>query len=133
VGRKEILDILLSAREQTTVVFSTHILSDAERICTDIAFLNDGRIALQGTVAELKKLHREEKFTLELMGAEHICAILGKFPSAKAEGKETLSFSGGDAEMNALLAFIAENNIPFTKIERAEPSLEALFMEVAAK
>ncbi len=133
VGRKEILDILLSAREQTTVIFSTHILSDVERICTDIAFLAEGKIALQGTVAELKKLHCEEKFMLELAGSEHIPAITEKFPSVKAEEKETLSFSGGEDELHELLKFIAENKIPFTKIERAEPTLEALFMEVAAK
>jgi ABC-2 type transport system ATP-binding protein len=133
VGRKEILDILLSVREQTTVIFSTHILSDVERICTDIAFLAEGKIALQGTVSELKKLRREEKFTLELTGSEHIPVIAAKFPSAKSDGNETLSFSGGEEDMHALLAFIAENKIPFTKIERAEPTLEALFMEVAAK
>ena len=133
VGRKEILDILLAAREQTTVLFSTHILSDAERICTDIAFLSDGKIALQGTVAELKKLRREEKFTLELIGEGDMSHILSRFPTAKAEGKETLAFFGGESEMHALLAFIAENKIPFAKIERAEPTLESLFMEVAAK
>jgi ABC-2 type transport system ATP-binding protein len=32
----------------TTVVFSTHILSDLERVAFDLAFLKDGRIALQG-------------------------------------------------------------------------------------
>ena len=133
VGRKDILDVLLAAREQTTVLFSTHILSDAERICTDIAFLNDGKIAMQGTVAELKKLHRKEEFSLELAGAEYITAVTEKFPIAKISGKETLSISGGENEMHALLAFIAEKKIPFTKIERAEPTLEALFMEVAAK
>ena len=133
VGRREILDVLLAAREQTTVLFSTHILSDAERICTDIAFLGDGKIAMQGTVAELKKLHRTEEFTLELADASHVPALLARFPSAKVTGMETLSFLGGEGEMNELLAFIAENNIPFTKIERAEPTLESLFMEVAAK
>ena len=133
VGRKEILDVLLAAREQTTVLFSTHILSDVERICTDIAFLNDGKIAMQGTVAEIKDLRRGESFTLELAGAEHISAVIAKFPSAKTEGIETLSFSGGEKEMHALLVFIAENKIPFVKIERSEPTLESLFMEVAAK
>ena len=38
VGRKEILGILQAVRDQTTVLLSTHILSDVERICTDIAF-----------------------------------------------------------------------------------------------
>ena len=133
VGRKEILDVLFAAREQTTVLFSTHILSDAERICTDIAFLNGGKIAMQGTVAELKKLRQKEEFSLELASDEHISTITNKFPSAKITGKETLSFLGGESEMYAMLAFIAENKIPFTKIERAEPTLESLFMEVAAK
>lgn len=32
-GRKELLDILVNAKEQTTVLFSTHILSDVEHIC----------------------------------------------------------------------------------------------------
>lgn len=133
IGRKEILDILLSAREQTTVLFSTHILSDAERICTDAAFLEGGKIAMQGTLAELKALRRTEDFTLELASGKHIPALLSRFPSAREAGKETLAFSGGEEECFALLAYLAEKKIQFTKIERAEPSLEALFMEVAAK
>ena len=35
LGRKEILDILLAVREHTTVVFSTHILSDVEKTCDE--------------------------------------------------------------------------------------------------
>jgi hypothetical protein len=88
---------------------------------------------MQGTVAEIKNLHRGESFTLELECEEHVSAIRAKFPSAKAEGNETLSFSGGEEEIHGLLAFIAENKIPFVKIERAEPTLESLFREVAAK
>ena len=42
IGRKEILDILKSVSNETTVLFSTHILSDVERICTDVAIINDG-------------------------------------------------------------------------------------------
>lgn len=43
VGRKEILEILQSVREHTTVLFSTHILSDVERICDRIGFLHGAR------------------------------------------------------------------------------------------
>lgn len=77
VGRKEILDILASAREDTTVVFSTHILSDVERICDEIAFLHDGRIALQGTLEEIRQIyqgnHSErnlESLFMEIVGQE---------------------------------------------------------------
>ena len=61
-GRKEILDILLAAKEQTTILFSTHILSDVERICTEVAFLNDGKIAMQGTIAELRNKQSSNGF-----------------------------------------------------------------------
>ena len=79
VGRKEILDILLAVREQTTVLFSTHILSDVERICTDVAFLDNGVIGIQGKLSDIKA-----KYSL-------------------------------------------------LKVERAEPTLESLFMEVTGK
>ncbi|WP_255360928.1 hypothetical protein [Duganella sp. Leaf61] len=34
----------------TTVIFSTHILSDLERVALDVAFLQNGQIALQGAL-----------------------------------------------------------------------------------
>jgi ABC-2 type transport system ATP-binding protein len=50
VGRREFLRELIDdvIERDTTVVFSTHILSDLERIALDVAFLKDGRIALHG-------------------------------------------------------------------------------------
>ena len=65
VGRKEILDILLAIREQTTVLFSTHILSDVERICTDVAFLNNGVVGVQGKLSDIKTRYRSEEYQLE--------------------------------------------------------------------
>lgn len=43
-GRKEILDILCKISSTTTVLFSTHILSDVERICDRAAFLKEGKL-----------------------------------------------------------------------------------------
>jgi ABC-2 type transport system ATP-binding protein len=55
VGRRDFLRELVDQviERGTTVVFSTHILSDLERVALDIAFLKDGRIALQGPMDEL--------------------------------------------------------------------------------
>ena len=64
-GRKEILDILRKISSTTTVLFSTHILSDVERICDHAAFLNDGKIAVCGTLAEIKALHEHDSLLLE--------------------------------------------------------------------
>lgn len=68
-GRKEILELLLSVREQTTVFFSTHILSDVERICTDVAVLDKGKIVLQGKVSEIQKM-RQGNESLETLFLE---------------------------------------------------------------
>ena len=43
----------------TTVVFSTHILSDLERVALEVAFLKNGRIALQAPLDELREQTRQ--------------------------------------------------------------------------
>jgi ABC-2 type transport system ATP-binding protein len=55
VGRRDFLRELVEQviERGTTVVFSTHILSDLERVAFDLAFLKDGRIALQGQLDAL--------------------------------------------------------------------------------
>lgn len=130
IGRREILDILLAVREQTTVLFSTHILSDIERICTDVAILEGGRIALRGTVEELRRAHSTHELTLTLRenaDAEH---LLAHFQTLTRCADGSLRFSGDEAARAALLSHIATHGIDFLSIEHAEPSLEALFMEV---
>jgi ABC-2 type transport system ATP-binding protein len=55
VGRRDFLRELIEGviERDTTVVFSTHILSDLERVALDVAFLKDGKIALQGPLDDL--------------------------------------------------------------------------------
>lgn len=54
-GRRGFLSELVDGvvERGTTVVFSTHILTDLERVAPDVAFLRDGRIALQGALDDL--------------------------------------------------------------------------------
>lgn len=133
VGRKEILDILLAVRKQTTVLFSTHILSDVERICTDAAFLNDGKIVRQGAVSELKNVRSEEGFVVEVRKEEDRKKLLHAFGNFRQTEGKPLLFSGKEEELFALLRFMAEKQIFPEKIERLEPTLESLFLEVTEK
>ena len=130
IGRKEILDILLSVREQTTVIFSTHVLSDVERICTSVALLHDGRIALQGSVEQIKRTHSIEKFAVDVSSVETAGALLSAFANAKLSGNDTIIFDGGEDEIFAVMRFIGEKKLSVRRIERLEPSLESLFVEV---
>ena len=133
IGRKEILDILLAAREQTTVLFSTHILSDVERICTDVALLDDGKVALQGSIDDLKKAHAAEEFSIQLTDFDSASKLLGAFPSATLADNNTLIFRDGESQMFEALGFISKHRLPLHKFERSDASLESLFVKVVKK
>ena len=133
VGRKEILDILLSVREQATVLFSSHILADVERICTDVALLNDGVAHIQGPLADIKAKYRQDAYLLETQRDTDLIAMLQQFPHSQQLSSNQLTFSERDTDAFAVMRYVAEQKIPLTRLERMEPTLEALFMEVTQK
>ena len=54
LGRRHVRDIILRLREQgTTIFFSSHILSDAEAICSRVGVIAGGRLVAAGTLAEM--------------------------------------------------------------------------------
>jgi ABC-2 type transport system ATP-binding protein len=54
IGRREVRDIILRLRDRgTTVFFSSHILGDAETLCSRVAIVAQGKLAAAGSVAEL--------------------------------------------------------------------------------
>ncbi|MBR6760804.1 MAG: ABC transporter ATP-binding protein [Oscillospiraceae bacterium] len=130
VGRKEILDILIAVREHTTVVFSTHILSDVERICTDVAFLDHGVIGMQGTLSDIKTKYRSEEYLLETEHDTDLLMLQQAFPNLRQTGKHQMIFCERDYTMFEVLRFVADQKILLVKMERTEPTLESLFMEV---
>ena len=130
IGRKEILDILLSVREQTTVLFSTHILADVERICTDVAFLNDGVIQLQGKLSDIKAQYRTEYYLLELNEELSVQILAEAFPYMQTVSARQLQFREKDHSLFEVMQYLALKQIGISKLERIEPTLETLFMEV---
>jgi ABC-2 type transport system ATP-binding protein len=133
VGRKEILDLLLAVKEQTTVLFSTHILSDVERICTDIALLNQGTADIQGKLSEIRTQYRRDEYLVETEDGEGMKALQKAFPDMHETGTNQLVFGEGNHVPADVLRFVADQAVPVVKIERVEPTLESLFVEVVEK
>lgn len=133
VGRKEILDILTAVREQTTVIFSTHILSDVERICTDVAFLNDGVVGMQGKLSDVKSVYHTDEYVLQTENESSALALMQSFDKIKKIENNQLSFLEKEHSIYDVLRFVAEKRISLVKFEKAEPTLETLFMEVIKK
>ena len=130
IGRKEILDILKSVSSETTVLFSTHILSDVERICTDVAIINDGVIEICGKLNEIKNINPKEEIVLEVENIDDQKKLLEEF-SFIVNKDNKLVFLDNDNTLYDVLDFISKNKISLTKLEKLEPTLESLFMEVA--
>jgi ABC-2 type transport system ATP-binding protein len=66
-GRKEVLDIMANLKGDLTVFFSTHILSDAERICDDICIIDQGRLVLQSPRDALLARYARPVFEIDVM------------------------------------------------------------------
>lgn len=111
VGRKEIMDVLVAAKEKTTILFSTHILSDVERICDELALLHNGKIMLSGSMEEIKTSHKNI--------SDYDITISAKNLDEK--------------KLHQLKHYMAEHNIPISDIKEKEWNLEQLFMEVIGK
>lgn len=131
-GRKEILDILVAAKEQTTILFSTHILSDVEHICDRLAFLHDGKIALQGTLEEVRKVRRDAAVELEMEHSQDVSVLMSAFPALKALGENRILLEETD-QLYDILRLIADRKLSILRMEQREPTLEDLFMEVIGK
>lgn len=130
LGRKEILDILVKASSETTVLFSTHILSDVERICTDVAFLQDGTVRMSGSLADIKRRYRSDEYIIEPDNSEAAQALLKAFPKLTDNGQGLLTFRDSELSPYEVMGFVSERRLPLIRFERAEPTLESLFLEV---
>ena len=65
IGRSEFLDLLASLRGEMTIIFSTHILSDVERISDRVGILDDGILKVNDTLDNLKNDYSKPQIVLD--------------------------------------------------------------------
>ena len=70
LASREIRNFMVESRERgKCVIFSTHVLHDAERLCDRVTILHEGTVVASGTTAEVRGSHRDlEDSFLELVG-----------------------------------------------------------------
>ncbi|MFO8070050.1 MAG: ABC transporter ATP-binding protein [Alkalibacterium sp.] len=136
IGRKQLLSVLERVKEKTTVVFSTHILSDVEAVCDEVAILDRGVIVKQGSLSELKEQLSTERWsvtleTLEeavkvkeaLVDSDRVFNIIQSEKNVEGETTNARQAIGLIMEVVMGLGIIPE------KIERKEPTMEEVFLE----
>ena len=138
IGRREVLDLLEGLKKEMTILFSTHILNDAEEVCDEILFLHNGKIVESGTMEELRERHQQAKIDLFFRGkTNQFASILTKHPltnSILSEGHKVSVFvKDVNLARQSFLKEIAEKNWPLEKFEISSMTLEDVFMKVVGK
>ncbi|MCT2534403.1 ABC transporter ATP-binding protein [Aquibacillus koreensis] len=135
IGRREVLTLMEELKEQTTILFSTHILSDAEEVSDDLLLMSQGEIVESGSIQELREKHQTSKIHLAFRGEvdtyyealKHLNSIS---ESAMEKGEIQLLVDNIDQARVDILSLAAKENWPLTKFEISRVSLEELFMKV---
>ena len=135
LGRKEILDIILKIKDSTTVIFSTHILSDVEAICDHVVVLDKGKNVLEGSIDELKNIKRKNTIKIRFKSDKELKAFksLDKFSNLVTNEKgDTLYLTDEENHLKGIdiLYELYKLNIFPLEIKIEEPTLENIFMEV---
>lgn len=135
LGRKEILDIILKIKDFTTVIFSTHILSDVEAICDHVVVLDKGKNVLEGSIDELKNIKRKNTIKIRFKSDKELKAFksLDKFSNLVTNEKgDTLYLTNEENQLKDIdiLYELYKLNIFPIEIKIEEPTLENIFMEV---
>jgi ABC-2 type transport system ATP-binding protein len=139
LGRREVMDLLSQLRQQTTVLFSTHVLHDAEEVCDRMMLLKDGDIVENGRLGELAEKYRQPLLTLEVeAGAEEKCKLWlrsfqdRKFVLESTVRRNTAVLTVSDVKLAryTILQEAASQDIPLLRFEAGTTSLEDMFMKV---
>lgn len=138
IGRREVLHLLEQLKTETTILFSTHILNDAEEVCDQVLFLHNGEVVESGTMSELQNKRPQAKIILEFREKtnEHIAALTAQqlIESTNIEGNlATIFVNNIDEARVSFLKEIADKKWPLVRFEVGRLSLEDVFMEVVQK
>ncbi|MDP1922613.1 MAG: ABC transporter ATP-binding protein [Myxococcales bacterium] len=124
VMQARLFDVLQAeARDGATVLFSSHVLSEVQRVCRTVAVLNEGRLVAVEDVEALRKrqLRRVEVVAHDVAGLASLTGVTKWAPSASGA---SFLFSGELAPMLSTLASLSPSDV---RIE--EPSLEEIVMQ----
>jgi ABC-2 type transport system ATP-binding protein len=123
----EVLDEFKQANK--TVIFSTHLMETAERLCHDIILINKSRKVLGGSLREVKESYGHNRVALRIAGGREVLddtALVSNFVEHADEIDVDLA-DGTDAQ--ELLKRLIAAGSTVSKFESVEPSLNDIFIE----
>jgi ABC-type multidrug transport system ATPase subunit len=126
------LMIELASKHQKTILVSSHLLTEVERIATHVGIINKGKLLFQGTISELQNLNtpRLKIKVTPLQKAADLLASQGcQISTTTVNNTVELPFTSAkiSAEINALLV---KNGCTVSSIHMVKKDLEHLFLDI---
>ncbi|HKV84620.1 MAG TPA: ABC transporter ATP-binding protein [Ktedonobacterales bacterium] len=138
-GRHEILTTIAGLRGVATVCMSTHILADVERVCDTVAILNEGRLIVSASVADLQARYAQPAFELELEAgqadaAEQLVVDVRAQPwtdEVVRQGDLVRVLAVDTAAAGReLLPLVTARGVQLRRFERVRPDIEDIFLRL---
>ncbi len=114
----------------TTIIFSTHIMEHAERLCDRLVLIARGRALFDGTLAEAKRLIPRQillRTTSTPDGLQRVPGVVGIERLTNDQYALTLT---EDGEPDAVLAACFHHGLPLLAFDRSEPTLRDVFLRL---
>ena len=133
IGRSEFLDLLSSLRGEMTIIFSTHILSDVERISDRVGILDDGILKVNDTLDNLKNDYSKPQIVLDFDSentAKKANALLNQ-QAYQDNSQLIIDFRNSYQESaKSILEKLLKSGLIPISLNRQLTSLEDIFTEV---
>ncbi|RPI88436.1 MAG: ABC transporter ATP-binding protein [Chloroflexi bacterium] len=134
-GRKEVLDLIVSLRGTATVLLSTHILGDVERVCDVIGIINKGKLILQERSDALMNRYALPLIEIDFdQGLEGFVQFAEKIPVVEKITCENstvrLLVKEIEQAQKELIPALANDGILVRRFQIVQPSLEDIFLRL---
>ncbi|HTG40072.1 MAG TPA: ABC transporter ATP-binding protein [Methylomirabilota bacterium] len=138
-GRRDLLELIAGLRGEATVVFSTHLLADVERICDRVAILDRGRLVTEGPLEELLAAHARPIYRLAPAPGQGatVASLVDRLRAAPwttdvAAGDDLVRVTVSDpvAAAAGILPLVVAAGVALDSFERARQTLEDVFLEL---
>jgi ABC-2 type transport system ATP-binding protein len=129
VAQELLKEIVLELKaEGKTIIFSTHQMEVAEKICDDICMINKSRKVLDGTLREIKSSFGRNSVALRVEGGDGVLADPALVAKVERHSDEIEALLAEGADAQILLQRLMASGATVSKFESVEPSLNDIFI-----
>jgi ABC-2 type transport system ATP-binding protein len=129
VAQELLKEVVLELKaEGKTIIFSTHQMEMAERICDDICMINRSRKVLDGSLRQIKSSFGRNAVALRAEGGDAVLGDKGLVAKVERHSDEVEALLAQDADAQTLLKRLLEAGARVSKFELVEPSLNDIFI-----